>query len=113
MEIILIVFFVILFIANIFVIRNLLKKVEFYEDMSVELTAVNKQYELWFKDFSEKIKEANKKIKEIDVKGSFESDDEVGFFFAELKLLSNDLEIIVSESKNNPIQEGEPEDGQN
>ena len=33
-------------------------------------------------------------LKTIDDKGTFESDDEVGFFFQEIKQLSNDLENL-------------------
>ena len=33
-------------------------------------------------------------LKKIDDKGTFESDDEVGFFFTEIKQLSNDLENL-------------------
>ena len=33
-------------------------------------------------------------LKLIDDKGHFEADDEVGFFFEEIKLLSSDLEEL-------------------
>ncbi len=33
-------------------------------------------------------------LKTIDDKGTFESDDEVGFFFQEIKQLGNDLENL-------------------
>ena len=33
-------------------------------------------------------------LKTIDDKGTFESDDEVGFFFTEIKQLGNDLENL-------------------
>jgi hypothetical protein len=41
--------------------------------------------------FEAVIDDANKKLKEIDYKGSFESDDEVGFFFKELKNIQDDI----------------------
>ena len=31
------------------------------------------------------------KLKEIDLRGAFESDDEVGFFFKELKAIQEDI----------------------
>jgi hypothetical protein len=34
---------------------------------------------------------SDKKIHEIDVKGSFESDDEVGFFFTNIKMIQDVL----------------------
>tara|TARA_B100000131_G_C17911839_1_gene530668 strand:+ start:366 stop:650 length:285 start_codon:yes stop_codon:yes gene_type:complete len=36
----------------------------------------------------------NIQLKTIDDKGSFEADDEVGFFFTELKQLGNELEQL-------------------
>jgi hypothetical protein len=34
---------------------------------------------------------SDKKIKEIDVNGTFESDDEIGFFFKQIKFLQEQL----------------------
>ena len=52
------------------------------------------QYEDLILQFQNIISIATEKMKTIDEKGSFESDDEVGFFFQQLKdlqLLLNDL----------------------
>ncbi len=59
---------------------NLLKKNEKAEDMI-------SYYEGYMKEIDEQIKFIDKRTKEIDTKGTFESDDEVGFFFQRLKLL--------------------------
>ena len=59
---------------------NLLKKNERAEDMI-------SYYEGYMKEIDEQIKFIDKRTKEIDTKGTFESDDEVGFFFQRLKLL--------------------------
>jgi len=59
---------------------NLLKKNEKAEDMI-------SYYEDYMREIDEQIKFIDKRIKEIDTKGTFESDDEVGFFFQRLKLL--------------------------
>jgi len=72
-----------------FTTYNLLKKNEKCEDM------IN-SYENYMKNLSGTIDFANKKLKEIDAKGSFESDDEIGFFFKEVKILQemlNDFNI--------------------
>ena len=37
------------------------------------------------------IEESDKKLQELDAKGSFSSDDEIGWFFNEIKLLQNKL----------------------
>ena len=62
---------------------NLLKKNEKAEDTIL-------YYEGYMKEINEQIQFIDKRVKEIDARGSFQSDDEVGFFFERLKLL-NDL----------------------
>ena len=63
---------------------NLLRKNEKQEDILMGyMTYLNK--------FSEIIAYSDKKLKEIDDKGSFESDDEVGFFFQSLKAMQEIL----------------------
>jgi hypothetical protein len=41
--------------------------------------------------FSDIIDFSDKKLKEVDAKGSFKSDDEVGFFFEQIKALQDIL----------------------
>jgi hypothetical protein len=56
---------------------NLLKKNEKQEDiLAGYMTYLNK--------ISDIIEISNKKLNEIDAKGSFKSDDEVGFFFQQI-----------------------------
>jgi len=63
---------------------NLLKKNEKQEDILASyLTYLNK--------ISDIIDMSDKKIHEVDVKGSFESDDEVGFFFTNIKMIQEVL----------------------
>jgi hypothetical protein len=59
---------------------NLLKKNERAEDVIIS-------YEKHINEIDEVIQFINKRVKEIDAKGAFSSDDEVGFFFERLKLL--------------------------
>jgi len=63
---------------------NLLKKNEKCEDIIIT-------YERYMVNLSNTIKDSDKRLKEIDRKGSFESDDEVGFFFTTLKELQDQL----------------------
>ncbi len=63
---------------------NLLKKNEKCED-------IIKLYENYIVNLSNTIEFSEKKLKEVDRKGSFESDDEVGFFFQQLKYLQDQL----------------------
>tara|TARA_R110000772_G_scaffold90896_2_gene187210 strand:+ start:258 stop:533 length:276 start_codon:yes stop_codon:yes gene_type:complete len=69
---------------------NLLRKSEKAEDIIFSQ-----------KEFIDKMDEhitfSNDRLKEIDAKGTFKSDDEIGWFFNELKVIQNDL----SQFKNN------------
>jgi len=63
---------------------NLLKKNEKCEDIIIT-------YERYMINLSNTIKDSDKRLKEVDRKGSFESDDEVGFFFTTLKEIQDQL----------------------
>jgi len=67
---------------------NLLKKNEKQEDiLSGYMTYLNK--------ISDTIEMAEKKMSEVDAKGSFKSDDEVGFFFEQIKTIQTALNAFV------------------
>jgi uncharacterized membrane protein len=81
--------FLIIFLVGLsavlgFTTYNLLKKNEAQEDILASyMTYLNKISDII--DFSDK------KLKEVDEKGSFKSDDEVGFFFEQIKALQDIL----------------------
>jgi hypothetical protein len=63
---------------------NLLRKNERQEDILASyLTYLNK--------ISDIIEVSDKKINEVDIKGSFQSDDEIGFFFTNIKMIQDVL----------------------
>ena len=64
-------------VASFFIIRNLLKKNEVLEDF------VAKQ--------SEAISACDKRLKEVDDKGIFYADDQIGFFFKEVQKIQEAL----------------------
>jgi len=67
-----------------FMTFNLLKKNEAQEDILASyMTYLNK--------ISDIIEVSDKKLKEIDTRGSFEADDEVGWFFKNLKMIQDVL----------------------
>ena len=74
-------FFVILSLALSYGVYNLLIKQEQLED--------------WIEDYVEKINEVNTNIREIDYKGYFEVDDEVGQVFEQLKEEVQSLEELT------------------
>ena len=67
----------VLLIVCLYIIYNLNKKTE--------------QYETWFESIREQVSDTNVKLNEIDVRGSFSSDDEIGFYFNYMKDLQNEL----------------------
>jgi len=79
--IILSIFTVILGIA----IRNLLLKNERYED----ITVAQQEYLL---RISEIIKDSKMHLQKLDDKGVFQSDDEVGYFFEQMKKVQEELD---------------------
>ena len=73
--------------GTLFIIYNLLRKYELSEEYIENL-------ETWVREFSRTITDMNKEIKKIDTKGSFSSDDEVGYFFKELKSIIRKLDTL-------------------
>jgi len=71
-----------------YIIWNLLKKTEKLETQ----IAVQEKYILEFYDL---VKQSEFKIKEIDNKQLFQSDDEVGFFFTNLKTIQEALSDYI------------------
>jgi len=68
----------------VYIIRNLMVKVEKYEDVTVDQT----QY---LQNISNIIGESNKHLQNLDEKGVFQSDDEVGEFFNQMKAVQDEL----------------------
>ena len=67
----------VVFVASFFIIRNLIVENERLEDF------ISKQ--------SEAITACDKRLKEIDDKGVFYADDQIGFFFKEVKKIQEAL----------------------
>lgn len=67
-----------------YIIYNLLKKVEKYEDITVDQT----QY---LQNVSNLIGDSQKHLSTLDERGVFESDDEVGYFFNQMKKVQDEL----------------------
>ena len=71
------VFVVILLLTFCYVIWNLMTKLESLED--------------WVSDFINTIEKMQKDLKEMDYRGSFESDDETGVIFKQIQTTINQL----------------------
>lgn len=66
-------------------IRNLLLKVEKYEDVTVDQAS-------YLQNISEIIYDSQKHLKSLDERGVFQADDEVGYFFEQMKLVQKELD---------------------
>ena len=64
---------------------NLLKKNEKAEDILFS-------YKEYMTKVSDAIEQSRKKLKEIDSQGTFESDDEIGWFFKKVQLIQDILD---------------------
>jgi len=63
---------------------NLFRKVE-------QLEKIVDSQEQYISKFSNTVDFANRRLGEIDEKGTFQSDDEIGWFFESVKTLQNEL----------------------
>jgi len=84
MELILSITLTAIIITAFFIIRNLIKRIENQEDIIEE-------YEKFIIKQSEALNACGQRIKEIDDKGIFYADDQVGWFFEELKKIQEAL----------------------
>jgi hypothetical protein len=67
-----------------YVSYNLFRKVE-------QLERIVDSQEQYISKFSDSVDFANKRLGEIDDKGTFQSDDEIGWFFESVKTLQSEL----------------------
>jgi hypothetical protein len=68
----------------VFIILNLLKKQEKMEDAVIS-------YQEFITKLTDTIDESDKLLKKVDERGTFKSDDEVGFFFTFIKKIQSEL----------------------
>ena len=63
---------------------NLLRKVEKLEDVIINQSN-------YINEFSKQLDITDKRLKAIDEKGSFKSDDEIGWFFTQIKVIQKSM----------------------
>jgi hypothetical protein len=73
-----------LLIISAYIIRNLLVKVEKYEDITQDQVR-------YLQNISNTIGESRQHLQNLDDKGVFQSDDEVGEFFNQMKAVQEQL----------------------
>lgn len=79
---------IILWVATIvgYVIRNLMVQNE-------KLTRLVEERDIYINNLDAVIEDITKRLQEVDMRGTFASDDEVGFFFNNLKKMSETLNV--------------------
>ena len=76
---------------SIIVNINQLRKQESQSEYIDELENSNTEYYTFFQKLKTQVGESNSKLKQLDRLGSFESDDETGFIFEEMKEIFDNL----------------------
>lgn len=103
MELTMITLSVILFLlASLlgYVSYNLFKKVE-------KLEKIVDSQDVYIRRFSNTVNSAKNKLDVIDAKGTFESDDEIGWFFESVKTLQRELnDFNINENSRNQQSTG-------
>lgn len=100
---------VILLVVAVFVIIRLLSKVEKLEDAVEKLDEQNVLLSDFIVEINNRLSEDYTKLKEIDIRGAFEADDEVGYVF---KTLLNTVRDSYSFIKNTVRLDVEDADGE-
>jgi|TARA_R110001592_G_scaffold63148_2_gene193359 hypothetical protein len=75
------ILFILLTLVESYVIFNLTKKVE--------------RLESWIEDYAQRVIDTQETLKQIDDKGNFEADDEVGIVFQSIKATVDELNEIT------------------
>tara|TARA_Y100001970_G_C14133271_1_gene802893 strand:- start:871 stop:1149 length:279 start_codon:yes stop_codon:yes gene_type:complete len=76
-------------LTSLFILISLVTSIVCY----YSLRRIN-QYEQFLINIEKIISYSNERVKQIDSKGSFESDDEIGFFFKEVQKLQDMMSDI-------------------
>jgi hypothetical protein len=71
----------------VFILLNLLKKQEKMEDAVIS-------YQEYITKLTDAINESDKLLNKVDERGTFKSDDEVGFFFTFIKKIQSELNVF-------------------
>ena len=71
-------------VTSFFIIRNLLKQIEKLEDIQTE-------YENFITKQSEAINTCDQRLKQIDDRGIFSGDDQIGWFWDDIKKIQEAL----------------------
>ncbi len=80
-----------LLLASVLLNFNQMRKQEKLEEYIEELENSNTNYYTFYNDLKKMSNESYSRMRQIDRLGSFESDDEIGFIFEDIKLIIEEL----------------------
>jgi len=100
---------------SIFVNVNLTKKFEKLDDMAQDTVDALLENEKFLTELRNRIRSQQSYLRQLDRIGSFEADDETGYFFKEMKDIVNDISVYFGEEplddeKRSIIQNQKPAD---
>jgi uncharacterized protein HemX len=87
---------------SIFVNINLTRKFEQLDEMAQESVDTLLENEKFLTELRNRIRSQQSYLRQLDRIGSFEADDETGYFFKEMKDIMNDIAVYFGE---NPIDD--------
>lgn len=93
-----IIFLILLQLGSVYVIYNLYKKYDVLEKVSQENVD-------FIVSLRSRVLSQQSYLKQLDRKGAFESDDEVGYFFKELKKIINDIAFYLEIENEEDVNE--------
>jgi competence protein ComGC len=101
--------------VSIFVNVNLTKKFEKLDEMAQESVDTLLENEKFLTELRNRIRSQQSYLRQLDRIGSFESDDETGYFFKEMKDIMNDIAVYfgeepIGDEKRSVLQNQKPAD---
>lgn len=87
----------ILFTASVYVNINLYKKFDKLDEMAEESVDTLLENERFLTELKNRVLSQQSYLRQLDRIGSFEADDETGYFFKEMKDIVNDIAVYFGE----------------
>lgn len=84
--------------VSVYVNINLYKKVDRLDDMAQESVDVLLENEKFLTELKNRVLSQQSYLRQLDRIGAFESDDETGYFFKEMKDIVNDIAVYFGET---------------
>lgn len=88
----------VLLIVSVYINVNLTKKFENMEEIAENSVDVLSENEKFLKELKNRVLSQQSYLRQLDRIGSFEADDETGYFFKEMKEIVNDIAVYFGET---------------